>query len=149
MLTNRLCKEYSMVRKMLQIIAGIVCGVSLMVQGCVPLIAAGAGAAAAGGTIAYTEGSLDTTYAASVDRTWNAAMAALKDSQLSVTEQRKDIAHATIKAKRADNTPVTVSMDQAGPNTTAVKIRVGTFGDEDLSRAINSRIASHLGTKAS
>jgi Protein of unknown function (DUF3568) len=138
-----------MIAKALSIIAAIVFGVSLMLQGCVPLVAAGAGAAAGAGTIAYTEGSLDTTYAASVDRTWNATMAALKDSQLNITEQQKDAAQATIKARRADNTPVTVSMKQAGSNTTTVKIRVGTFGDEEASRAINSRIAAHLGTRAS
>jgi hypothetical protein len=40
-------------------------------------------------------------------------------------------------------------MKEAGPNTTTVKIRVGTFGDEEASRAINSRIAARLGTKAS
>jgi len=111
-------------------------------------VAAGAGAAAAAGTVAYVEGELDTTYAASLDRTWNATMAALKDSQLGITDQKKDVAHATIKARRGDNTPVTVSLDQAGPNTTSVKIRVGTFGDEEASRAINRRIAARLGTAA-
>jgi hypothetical protein len=141
-----------MIRQALQIMAGLVLGMSMMLQGCVPLVAAGAaagGAAAGAGAIAYSEGSLDTTYPASLDRTWNATMAALKDSQLGLTEQQKDVAHGTIKARRADNTPVTVSLDQAGPNTTTVKIRVGTFGDEEASRAINSRIAAHLGTRAS
>jgi len=35
----------------------------------------------------------------------------------------------------------------SGPGTTLVKIRVGTFGDETESRAINSKIASRLGVK--
>jgi len=131
-----------MVKKVLPIIGGIVLGVSLMLQGCVPLVAAGAGA------IAYTEASLDTTYAASLNRTWDATIGALRDAQLSITDQQKDVAHATVKARRGDNTPVTVSLDQAGPNTTTVKIRVGTFGDEESSRAINRRIASRLGTAA-
>jgi len=137
-----------MLGKVLPVIAGLVLGVSLMLQGCVPLVAAGAGAVAGAGTIAYTEGSLDTTYAASLNRTWDATMAALRDSQLGVIDQQKDVAHGTIKARRGDNTPVTVSLDQAGPNTTTVKIRVGTFGDEEASRAINRRIAARLGTTA-
>jgi len=137
-----------MVRTVLYIIAGLVLGTSLMLQGCVPLVAAGAGVVAGGGAIAYSEGSLDTTYAASLNRTWDATMRALRDSQLSVTDQRKDDAHGTVKARRGDNTPVTVSLDQAGPNTTTVKIRVGTFGDEEASRAINRRIAARLGTTA-
>lgn len=137
-----------MAKTVLHIIGGVVLGVSLMLQGCVPLLAAGAGAAAAAGTIAYVEGDLDTTYAASLNRTWDATMGALKDSQLRIVEQQKDIAHATMKARREDNAPVTVSLDQAGPNTTSVKIRVGTFGDEEASRAINRRIAARLGTAA-
>ena len=137
-----------MVKKVLPIIGGIVLGASLMLQGCVPLVATGAGAAAGAGAIAYTEGSLDTTYAASLNRTWDATIGALRDAQLSITDQQKDVAHATVKARRGDNTPVTVSLDQAGPNTTTVKIRIGTFGDEEASRAINRRIASRLGTAA-
>ena len=35
----------------------------------------------------------------------------------------------------------------SGPGTTLVKIRVGMFGDEEESRAINSKIASRLGVK--
>jgi len=134
-----------MVRTVLHIIAGIALGVSLMLQGCVPLVAAGAGA------IAYSEGSLDTTYSASLNRTWDATMGALRDSQLNITDQtdqQKDVAHGTMKARRGDNTPVTVSLDQAGPNTTTVQIRVGTFGDEEMSRALNRRMAARLGTTA-
>jgi len=137
-----------MTKTVLYILGAVVLGLSLMVQGCVPLLAAGAGAAAAAGTVAYVEGDLETTYAASLDRTWNATMAALRDSQLRITDQQKDVAHATIKARREDNTPVTVALDQAGPSTTSVKIRVGTFGDEEASRTLNRRIASRLGTAA-
>lgn len=135
--------------KVLSVIGGIVFVMSLMLQGCVPLVAAGVGAAAGAGAVAYSEGALDTTYAASLNRTWDATMGALKDAQLSITEQQKDEAHATIKARRTDNTPVTVSLDRAGANATTVKIRVGTFGDEEASRAINNRIAARLGAKAS
>jgi len=137
-----------MAKTVLHILGGVVLGLSLMLQGRVPLVAAGAGAAAAAGTMAYVEGKLDTTYAASLNRTWDATMAALKESQLRIVEQQKDIAYATIKARRADNAPVTVSLDQAGPNTTSVKIRVGTFSDDEASRVINRRIAARLETAA-
>lgn len=137
-----------MTKTVLHIFGGVVLGPSLMLQGCGPLLATGDGAAATAGTMAYVEGDLDTTYAVPLDRTWNAAMAALKDARLRVVDQKKDSAHATIKARREDHTPVTVSLHQAGPNTTSVKIRVGTFGDEEGSRAINRRIAAHLETVA-
>lgn len=137
-----------MTKKVLHIFGGVVLGPSLMLQGCGPLLATGNGAAATAGTMAYVEGDLDTTYAVPLDRTWNAAMAALKEARFRVVDQKKDSAHATIKARREDHTPVTVSLDQAGPNTTSVKIRLGTFGDEEGSRAINRRITAHLGTAA-
>lgn len=137
-----------MTKIVLHILGGVVLGPSLMLQGCGPLLATGAGAAATAGTMTYVEGDLDTTYAVPLDRIWNATMAAFEDARLRVVDQKKNIAHATIKARREDNTPVTVSLDQAGPNTTSVKIRVGTFGDEEESRAINRRIAARLGTAA-
>jgi hypothetical protein len=138
-----------MARIILQALAWTVLSAGLVLQGCVPLLAAGAGAAAAAGTVAYVEGDLDTTYAASFNRTWDASMGAVKDAALQVTDMQKDGVQGTIKARRGDGTPVSVALKQAGPNTTQVSIRVGTFGDEAASRAINSRIASRLGTKAS
>jgi hypothetical protein len=117
-----------MVKKVFPIIGGIVRGVSLMLQGCVPLVAAGAVAAAGAGAIAYTEGSLDITYAASLNRTWDATIGALRDAQLSITDQQRDVAHATVKGRRGDNTPVAVALDQAGPNTTTVQIRASRLG---------------------
>jgi len=93
-------------------------------------------------------GDLETTYPAALNRTWDATMGALRDAQLRITDTQKDAAKGTIRAQQADNTPVTVSLEPAGPNTTAVKIRVGTFGDEEISKAINRRIAARLGTAA-
>ena len=137
-----------MIANVLQAIGWCVLSASLMLQGCVPLVAAGAGAVAAGGTVAYVNGDLETTYAAPLNRTWDATMGALRDSQLRITDTQKDATKGTVKAQRADNTPVTVSLEQAGPNTTGVQIRVGTFGDEEVSRAIQRRIAARLGTAA-
>jgi hypothetical protein len=117
-----------------------------MLQGCTALVAAGAGAAAGAGTVAYVEGELQSTYVARLDRTWNAAMAALQDLELGVKTADKDAAGGTIGAMRTDQTPVKLTLKAAGPGTTSVKIRVGTFGDEEVSMAIHHKIAAHLGT---
>ncbi len=122
-------------------------GTSLMLQGCL-LLAAGAGAGAGVGSVAYIRGELQTTYAAPLDRTWNAALGALKDLQIPVHNTRKDALGGTIEATRADGSKVKLTLEPAGPGTTSVKIRVGTFGDEAASKAINGRIAEKLGTKA-
>jgi hypothetical protein len=134
-----------MMRAML---VGVICA-SFVWQGCGALVAGGAGAAAGAGTVAYVRGELQSTYPASFDRTWNATLAALQESDLRVTETERDGAQGTINARRTDDTAVTVNLERAGPGTTTVKIRVGVFGDEELSRAIHRRIASQLGVARS
>jgi hypothetical protein len=42
---------------------------------------------------------------------------------------------------------VKLNLKTTGPDTTSVKIRVGAFGDEDISNTINRKIATHLGKK--
>ncbi|MEI9478170.1 MAG: DUF3568 family protein [Deltaproteobacteria bacterium] len=119
---------------------------SFMLQGCV-LLAVGAGAAAGAGTVAYLKGELQTTYAASLDRTWEAALGALKDLNYRIISSQKEGPEGEIEAKRVGEDTVKVILMISGPGTTLVKIRVGIFGDEAVSRAINSRIASGLGVK--
>jgi hypothetical protein len=111
------------------------------------LLAGGAGAAAGGGAVAYVRGESQSTYPASFERTWGATLSALQDNNLKVKDTERDGTQGTIKAAQADDTDVTVNLEQAGPGTTAVKIRVGVFGDEERSKAIHNRIASRLGTR--
>jgi hypothetical protein len=120
---------------------------SFMLQGCV-LLAVGAGAAAGAGTVAYLRGELQTTYAASLDQTWEAAQGALKDLNYRIISSQKDDPEGEIEAKRVGEDTVKIHVMISGPGTTLVKIRVGMFGDEKESRAINSKIASRLGVKA-
>lgn len=118
---------------------------SLMLQGCVALVA---GAGAGAGTVAYIRGELQTTYAAPLGRTWDAAVGALKDLAITVKTTKKDELGGTIDAARADGTAVKIALESVGPGTTSVKIRVGIFGDEEASKAINRKIADRLGVKA-
>lgn len=119
---------------------------SLMMQGCV-LLAVGAGAAAGAGTVAYIKGELQTTYAASLDRTWEGSLGALKDLNYKVISSQKDGSEGEIEANRAGEEKVKIVLTISGPGTTLVKIRVGIFGDKAVSSAINSAIASRLGVK--
>jgi hypothetical protein len=119
---------------------------SLMLQGCV-FLALGTGAAAGAGTVAYIKGELQTTYAASLDRTYQATLEALKDLDYRIISAQKDGAEGEIQAKKIGGEKVKVNLSISGPGSTLVKIRVGIFGDEALSRTISSRIASQLGFK--
>ena len=120
---------------------------TLMTQGCL-LLALGAGAGAGAGTVAYVRGELQTTYAAPLNRSWDATLGVLKDLAIPVKSTTKDELGGTIEATRSDGKAVKITLEAAGPGTTSVKIRVGMFGDEDASKAINRRIGERLGTKA-
>jgi hypothetical protein len=113
----------------------------LMLQGCVAVIGAGAGA----GTVAYVRGELQTTYAASFNRTWEASLAALKDLGITVYNTEKDATEGNIEATKADGTKVKINLKPTGVDITSVKIRVGMFGDEEVSRTISNQISKRLG----
>jgi len=129
-------------------ISFILLGMSFLLQGCI-LLAVGAGAAAGVGAVAYLKGELQTTYAASLDRTWEASLDALKDLNYRVISSEKGGAEGNIEAKLVGGDEVKISLSIPGPGTTLVKIRVGVFGDESVSRTINSKIASNLGVQSS
>lgn len=118
----------------------LLCAVIIM-QGCVAVVGAGAGA----GTVAYVRGELQTTYAASFNRTWEASLAALKDLGITVYNTQKDATEGDIEATKADGTKVKINLKPTGSDTTSVKIRVGIFGDEEVSKTISSQIFKRLG----
>lgn len=120
--------------------------INLLLQGCM-LLAAGAGAGAGVATVTYIKGELQTTYPASLDKTWDATLLALKDLDIKVIYTERDKINGNIEARRNDGTKIKISLTQEGTGTTLLKIRVGVFGDDSYSRAINSRIASRLGVK--
>jgi len=122
-------------------------GSSLMLQGCGFLIGAGLGTGAGAATVAYVQGELQTIYAAPFDRTWAASLSALKDLKISVYNTQKDPNEGSIEATEAGGTKVKLNLKITGPDTTSVKIRVGTFGDEELSKTISKKISDILGRK--
>jgi hypothetical protein len=117
----------------------LLCAVIIM-QGCVAVVGAGAGA----GTVAYVRGELQTTYAASFNRTWEASLASLKDLGITVYNTQKDATEGDIEATKADGTKVKINLKPTGSDTTSVKIRVGIFGDEEVSRTISNQISKRL-----
>ena len=127
----------------------VICGAALILQGCGALLAGGAGAAAGAGTVAYVRGEAQSTYPASFERTWNATLSALQEAKMQVQDMDREGSQGTIRAVQADDKDVAVTLEPAGPGTTSVKVRVGTFGDEEVSRAIHRRIASQLGVARS
>lgn len=113
----------------------------IIMQGCVAIIGAGAGA----GTVAYVRGELQTTYAASFNRTWDASVKALKDLGITIYNTKKDATEGDIEATKADGTKVKINLKPKGQDITEVRIRVGIFGDEEVSRTISNQVSRRLG----
>ena len=113
------------------------------VSGCA-LFVVGAAAGAGAGGYAWINGEIKTTEGASMDQTWNATLAAMKDLEFPVTDQAKDALEANLTARNASNTNISIKLKNLSNASTEIRIRVGTFGDEALSRTILNKINSRL-----
>jgi hypothetical protein len=116
---------------------------TLCATGCVPLLIGAAGAGAAG-TYAYVKGQMEVTYAADYERTWAATLDTLKALGVTVQDANKDAFGGEIRAKRADDTSVTIQLAPVTSNATSAKIRVGTFGNRTISERISKEIENRL-----
>lgn len=114
-----------------------------LLNGCLLFVAGGAAAAGAG-TVLYVNGELKDTEETSLDTTHVAALAGLRDLQFAIVNETKDALHSQINARTATDTKVQVTLTKQGPALTEIRIRVGTFGDEKLSRDILEKIKAHL-----
>jgi hypothetical protein len=119
--------------------------IPLLDIGCVAAAVGGAAGVAAGaGTVAYIKGELKATEAYNVPTVWKATEKAVDELQLVVTDKYSDATAGKLEAMTADNKKVRISLNRQGDNITEITIRVGTFGDEELSRFILSKIQKHL-----
>ncbi len=115
-----------------------------ILTGC--LAAAAVGGARRGGRMrcAYIKGELKATEEASLNKTWEATVAAVDDLQFIVINKLKDDVSGELEAKTADNKTVKIKLTRVTDNLTDISIRIGTFGDESLSRYILSKIEARL-----
>ncbi len=116
-------------------------------SGCVAAALTGVAAGAAvAGTAVYEDGKQTTVHQASLDRTWNATLATVRQMNWQVEKQNKTAQGGTLEAKRADGTPITITEEPINGNKeTRVIVRVGTMGDQAASEDIQRRISSRLG----
>lgn len=123
---------------LLIILLGIIVSSS---SGCAALLVGGGAGA---GTIAYLKGDLRSLEEASLERVWEAAQKAIQELEFVVTSKQKDIFSAKFTAHGAQDKKVTVDLKKISDNLTEIKIRVGIFGDESLSRLLLERVRKHL-----
>jgi len=73
-----------------------------------------------------------------------ATLAGARDLQLTIVNDAKSFAHANITATTAANTKFDIILIKQSKNLTQIRIRVGTSGDEQLSRELLEKTRAHL-----
>ncbi len=115
----------------------------LITAGCVALvIGAGAGA----GVYSYVNGQFKRSYHATFDKTIQVCTDTLTSLKIVITDKTSDGIKAIIKARRTDETPVTIKIVMIAPDITEVSVRSGIVGmwDEKVSELIHASIAQRL-----
>lgn len=116
----------------------IVVGMLLLTgtAGCLPLFITAASTAG----IAYIAGDLVSKEPYSVDTLWVASMDTINSLEMVPVTRQKDEVRGRLLARGAEGRHVLIQLERWSDRETSVKIRVGTFGDEVLSRFILDRI---------
>jgi hypothetical protein len=110
--------------------------------GCAVLIFGG-GAVAGAGMVAYARGEIRVTEDVDLSRAWSATQSAVDDLALTVVERERDNLGARLVALDRDSNRVKVRLEKL-PQFTEIRIRVGIFGDEKLSRSLLEGIRQRL-----
>lgn len=115
--------------------------VALYLNGCSSVTVGGANGA---GTYTYSGGNMRGNENAVLDRVWSATQAAMKDLEFTVISQQKDALQARLIARTALDKKIEINLTKISENLTEVKIRVGSFGDQNLSYTIIQGIEKRL-----
>ena len=122
------------------LVAGALLPVLALSSGCVAVLA-GAGA---GATVAYVRGDLDTTLDASFAKSVRAAQKTLAGLKYAKISERQDALQSTLIYRNAGDQKIELYLEKVTADSTKLKIRVGTFGEESLQQEILTRLKSNL-----
>ncbi len=119
---------------------------TLASTGCVFLIGAGAGAGVAVGAAEYIRGELKQTYAAPMEKAWNATLGAIDTLKMKPSEKAIDNVdqNRVIKGQTEEGKDFQIALEAVSKEVTAVKVRIGFFGDEAYSKRVQELIAQNL-----
>lgn len=119
--------------------AGLLAFSLIGLTGCIA-VAAGAGA----GAYAYVRGDLETNLNSDYNKVVDSARAAIKDLEFAKVSENKDALKAVIVARTALDKKVDITITYSAKKLTNIKIRVGLFGDEQLSLSILEKIKAGI-----
>lgn len=127
-----------------KIFLGMLLATVLVLGGGCAVLLVGAAAGAGAGTYAYVNGELKDSETVSLDTARNATLAAMKDLGYAVVDNQKDGLTAKITAVSTGDKKIYVTLTKQSDTVTEIRIRVGTFGDQNLSQQILEKIKSHF-----
>ena len=107
-------------------------------SGCV---AAGAGAGAA---VSYMRGDLDATLKANYDHSVRAVEKAVEQLKLAKVSEEKNALKAVIITRNAADVKIELHIERLADDATKLKIRVGTFGNDELQLEVLDRVKKNL-----
>ena len=121
-------------------------GMSLLasVGGCATT-AVGGGPNVTAGTYYYLSRNLEVIYGVPLADIWPRTLAAVEGLQLHIDRQRIDGLGGEIQARRPDGTKVQVDLKPTGDHSTSVSVRVGFWGDREMSERVQRNIRQQIG----
>ncbi len=114
--------------------------VLVLQSGCVAVAVGGAAA----GTVAYVRGDLQATLDASHERSLRATKRAIERMKYALVSERSDALAGQFIARTALDKKIDVLVTKESDKATKIRIRVGMFGDEQISRALLDAIKAQL-----
>jgi hypothetical protein len=102
------------------------------------------GAAVGIGTYSYLNGELERKYPVGFDNAWQASIAATEQLQFSRESSNRDGLAGKLEFRRSDGTPIAITFELISDKVTSVRVRVGMFGDQEISERIHERIKDNL-----
>ncbi len=108
------------------------------------LFVVGAAAGAGALTVAYIDGKVVADYGYSLDQVAAAARQAISDLGFAQPEEIKDETAVTFNTHNAKGNSIKIAITRTSDKSSKVTIRVGTFGDKELSMLINDKIKAGL-----
>jgi hypothetical protein len=115
-------------------------GPVLWTSGCLAVAAGAAGA----GTVAYIRGELNTSLSSSLDAVDRAANRAAEQLRFAKINESADALARVITLRTAEDKKIEVRLTRTTDTLTQVRIRVGVFGDEAISRVLLDKINANL-----
>jgi hypothetical protein len=120
--------------------------ICILCSGCAFLVGTAVGGGAGVGATKYVKGEMEGSYAATMETTWVACQNALKEVGIEIYGSVKEKpTHWMLQGRSEGGEKVKVTLDALSNKVTKVSVRVGIFGDKQLSKRIHDAISRRLG----